>query len=311
MKVRFWGVRGSIPVPGPATERYGGNTSCVEVETGAGTRLTFDAGTGLRALGEALMTTELGRGAGEAHLLISHTHWDHIHGLPFFAPIGGQGNRIHLYARAASEPHLSSVLDATPEGSYFPVAFREPRAAITVHPLADETRFEIKDARIASARLNHPFSATAYSIDADGARVVYVSDTAPFADILFGQEFVSGPPPEGFVLPPASRAALAQMRSAVVRLCEGADLVIYDTMFTAEDYRQTPHYGHSRPADALSVCHDAGARTLALYHHSPERTDAEVDTMLVDTRALARAMATPVAVVAAYEGLCLELGRTS
>jgi phosphoribosyl 1,2-cyclic phosphodiesterase len=310
MKVRFWGVRGSIPVPGPLTERYGGNTSCVEVVTGAGTRLVFDAGTGMRAFGHHLMQTEFENGAGVAHVLISHTHWDHIHGLPFFAPLGRKGNRINLYARASSGAHLKRVLETAPEGSFFPAPFAEPRATVTVHELADESRFEIGDARISCARLNHPYVATAFAINADGAKVVYVSDTAPFQDILFGQEFVAGPPPPNVELPAASLHALRAMRASVVRLCEGADLVIYDTMFTAEDYRQTPHYGHSRPLDALAICHDAGARTLALYHHAPERSDAEVDVMLADTRTAATLSGAPVSVIAAYEGLDLQLGRS-
>jgi phosphoribosyl 1,2-cyclic phosphodiesterase len=309
MKVRFWGVRGSIPVPGPLTERYGGNTSCVEVITGAGTRLCFDAGTGMRGFGQQLMQTEFERGAGTAHVLISHTHWDHIHGLPFFAPLGRKGNRIELYARASSGPHLKRVLETAPEGSFFPAPYQEPRATVTVHEVADESRFEIGDARVSCARLNHPYVATAFSIVADEAKVVYVSDTAPFADILFGQEFVAGPPLPNVELPPATREALRAMRAAVVRLCEGADLVIYDTMFTADDYRQTPHYGHSRPLDALAICQDAGARTLALYHHAPERTDAEVDLMLADTRTLATRAGAAVMVIAAYEGLNLQFGR--
>jgi phosphoribosyl 1,2-cyclic phosphodiesterase len=309
MKVRFWGVRGSIPVPGPLTERYGGNTSCVEVVTGAGTRLCFDAGTGMRGFGQQLMHSEFESGAGVAHVLISHTHWDHIHGLPFFAPLGRKGNRIELYARAASGEHLKRVLETAPEGSFFPSPFQEPRAAVCVHEVADESHFEIGDARIACARLNHPYVATAFAIVADQAKVVYVSDTAPFQDILFGQEFVAGPPAANVELPPVARETLRAMRAAVVRLCEGADLVIYDTMFTADDYRQTPHYGHSRPLDALAVCQDAGARTLALYHHAPERSDAEVDVMLADTRLVAARAGAPVNVIAAYEGLSLQLGQ--
>jgi phosphoribosyl 1,2-cyclic phosphodiesterase len=310
MKVRFWGVRGSIPVPGPLTERYGGNTSCVEVLTGLGTRLVFDAGTGLRGFGQHLMQSEFESGRGEANILVSHTHWDHIHGLPFFAPIGRKGNRINLWARNGSGQHLQRVLETAPEGAFFPAPYQEPRAAIDLHEIGDDARFEIGDARIACARLNHPYVATAFSISADGAKVVYVSDTAPFQDILFGQEFVAGPPPPNFELPPASVQSLRAMRGGVVRLCEGADLVIYDTMFTADDYKLTPHYGHSRPVDALAICQDAGARALALYHHAPERTDAEVDLMLADTRAVAAQAAPAVTIIAAYEGLELGLGRT-
>lgn len=308
MIVRFWGVRGSIPVPGPATERYGGNTSCVELRTAAGTRLVFDAGTGLRGFGRALLESEFARGEGTAHLLISHTHWDHIHGLPFFAPLALAGNRVHLYARESCGPPLKAIFETAPHGPYFPSALERPKAAMEVHEIGEDATFEIAEARVAATRLNHPYVANAYAVNADGVKVVYVSDTAPFADILFGAEFVGSPPPPGAELPPTSLAALRAMRAGVVRLCEGADLVIYDTMFTAEDYAATPHYGHSRPSDALAVCQDAGARTLALFHHAPERSDAAVDQMLTDTRALAALGRPPVAVIAAYEGLTLELG---
>jgi phosphoribosyl 1,2-cyclic phosphodiesterase len=314
MKVRFWGVRGSIPVPGPLTERYGGNTSCVEVTTAAGTRLVFDAGTGLRGLGQALMApaatgaaSPFERGEGAVHVLVSHTHWDHIHGLPFFAPLERQGNRVQIYARESCGPPLRAIFDAAPDRRYFP-RIERPDAALDIRELRDDARFEIDDVRVACARLNHPYTAIAFALHADGAKVAYVSDTAPFTDILFGQAFVPGPPPPEAEMAPEDRAALRAMRADVVRLCEGADLVIYDTMFTAADYAQTPHYGHSRPADALAVCQDAGARKLALYHHAPERSDVEVDDMLVDTRAIATRSQVPVEVVAAFEGLELELG---
>ena len=139
--------------------------------------------------------------------------------------------------------------------------------------------------------------------------MVYVSDTAPFSDILFEDEFVARPPSPGAELPAKDRQKLAGMREGVVRLCEGADLVIYDTMFTPEDYQRIPHYGHSRPADAIDVCREAGASRLALFHHAPERTDAEIDTILADTRAVAGKTARNLEVVAAYEGLDVELGQ--
>jgi phosphoribosyl 1,2-cyclic phosphodiesterase len=302
-------VRGSLPVPGMKTERYGGNTSCVEVRSASGTRVVVDAGTGIRRLGKELSQGDSNGATNSVHLLISHTHWDHIQGLPFFSPLYQRGNSLHVYARKRDDLHLRAVFASQTDDPYFPIPFDEAKADIAFRELMDSAEFEIADVRVACARLNHPYIATAYRLSVDGASVVYVSDTAPFSDILFEDQFIARPPSAGAELPKADRDKLASMRQGVARLCEGADLVIYDTMFTPEDYQRIPHYGHSRPMDAVEVCGEAGASRLALFHHAPERTDAEVDAILADTRAAAGKSARNPDVVAAYEGLELELGQ--
>ncbi|HEX3697559.1 MAG TPA: MBL fold metallo-hydrolase [Polyangia bacterium] len=308
MRIRFWGVRGSLPVPGLKTERYGGNTSCVEVRSAAGTRVVVDAGTGIRRLGKEITQSDSG-GRADVHLLISHTHWDHIQGLPFFSPLYHPGSKLSVYARKRDDVHLRAVFASQTDVPYFPVPFDETKASITFRELHDSAEFAIEDIKVSCARLNHPYIATAYRLDADGASVVYVSDTAPFADILFEDQFIASPPSSGAQLPKADRDRLILMRDRVVRLCEGADLVIYDTMFTPEDYQRIPHYGHSRPADALEVCREAGARQLALFHHAPERSDAEVDAIVADTRAAVARIGVAINVVGAYEGMDVVLGR--
>jgi phosphoribosyl 1,2-cyclic phosphodiesterase len=307
MRVKFWGVRGSLPVPGRKTERYGGNTSCVEVRSESGTRVVVDAGTGIRKLGKE-MVAEADAGS-EVHLLISHTHWDHIQGLPFFSPLYQKGNKLHVYARKRDDLHLRAVFASQTDDPYFPIPFDEAKADIAFSELSDSAKFEVKDVKVACARLNHPYIATAYRLTVDGASVVYVSDTAPFSDILFEDAFIAQPPSPGAELPAADKKKLKAMHAGIVKLCEGADLVVYDTMFTNEDYRRQPHFGHSRPQDALQICQEAGARKLALFHHAPERADAEVDKILDETKSAAKRDGIDLDIVAAYEGLDISLGR--
>jgi len=310
MKVRFWGVRGSIPVPGPHTNRYGGNTSCVEVTPqGGGDAIVIDAGTGIRRLGKALMYREspLGEGRGAAHLLISHTHWDHIQGLPFFAPLYQRGNQLYVYARQRDDTHLRAVFASQTEDPYFPVPFDSLKADVEFRELVEGQRFSIGRAAVTCTRLNHPWIAIGYRIDLDGASVVYASDTAPFTDILLEHEFIHRPPRPGDPLAPADAAKLVAMRAALVELCRGADLVIYDTQFTPEEYRQKPHWGHSTPDDAIAVALDAGAKSLALYHHAPNRSDDAQDEILRSYRE--RLRGADLQLTCAYEGLEIPLGE--
>jgi phosphoribosyl 1,2-cyclic phosphodiesterase len=308
MKVRFWGVRASIPVPGRSTNRYGGNTSCVEVRPRGAAPIIIDAGTGIRRLGKQLAEGELADG-GTATILISHTHWDHIQGLPFFAPFYKRGNQIDIYARQREDVHLQAVFSAQTEAPYFPVPLSSLEADIQFREIVEGTRFPLGRATVTCTRLNHPWIAMAYRVDADGAAVVYCSDTAPFADVLLEHEFVATPPVLGAALAPETADKLAAMRAGLIALCKGADLLIYDTQFTREEYRQRPHWGHSTPDDAIGIAREAGVATLCLFHHAPMRTDDQQDAILAEYKQVVHHAGDRFDVICAYEGLELPLGE--
>ena len=312
MKLHFWGVRGSYPVPGPSTVRYGGNTSCVEVRCGdepEAPRLILDAGTGLRRLGKELMQGEFAEGKGEAHLLVSHTHWDHIQGLPFFAPLYQTGNKFHVYARQREDAHLRTVFALQSDNPYFSVPFEAAAADVNFIELSDDERFNVGPVKVRCTRLNHPWIAIAFRLDFEGTSVAYVTDTAPFRDILIEQKFIRQPPKPGDPLHPEDAAKLAAMREGVVRLCEGANLVIYDTQFTPAEYATRPHWGHSCPEDAIEIVREAGAEALMLFHHAPERTDTQIDELLARHRAQQASEHKKLIIHAAYEGMEVEVTR--
>ncbi len=306
MKVRFWGVRGSIPVPGKETNRYGGNTSCVEIVADDFDPLVIDAGTGLRRLGQLLTQGEFGDGRGRCNMLISHTHWDHIQGLPFFRPLYSEGNQLNVFARQRDDIHLRSVFASQNENPYFPVSFDQMNATLAFNELVDGQKFSIGRATVRCAALNHPWIAMAYRVDLDGGSVVYASDTAPFTDILFEHEFVAQPPKPGAPLDPKHAARLREIKDALVDLCRDADLLIYDTQFTPEEYRQKPHWGHSTPDDAIAIALEARVKTLSLYHYAPSRTDDEQDAIRDSYRA--KLVGSGLELIAAKEGMEVSLG---
>jgi phosphoribosyl 1,2-cyclic phosphodiesterase len=269
--VRFWGVRGSIACPGPRTARYGGNTSCVEVRCG-GRLLMFDAGTGLRYLGQALADA----GALDADLFLTHTHFDHVCGLPFFRPFFQPQNRFRLWAGHLAEGMtLRRVLGEFMMAPLFPVPpqvfrarmeYREFKAGETLHPGPEVA--------VRTATLNHPDGATGYRVEYGGRSMCYLTDT----------EHVPGAP---------DRHILA--------LIAGADLVIYDSMYTDAEYDTYVGWGHSTWQEGIRLCRAAGAKRLAVFHHDPEHDDDMLDGI---AREVAQQL--PGSVVA-KDGLVLQL----
>jgi CheY-like chemotaxis protein/phosphoribosyl 1,2-cyclic phosphodiesterase len=291
MLVRFWGTRGSLAKPGPTTVRYGGNTSCVEVRLADGTLIVLDCGTGAHGLGQTLLDS--GKAPLRGHLLITHTHWDHIQGFPFFAPLFVAGNEWDLYAPGSGGPDsggrlLETTLAGQMEWTYFPVTLEQLDATIRFHDLG-ESQFTIAGAQVITQYLNHPALTLGYRLEADGVAVVYAIDHEPH-----GRGGTGGTP-------------VHREDQRHVEFLSGADLVIHDAQYTAEEYPKRMGWGHSPAEWAVDYALAAGVRRLALFHHDPLRDDDAVDRLVRICRQRIAAAGGGLEVFAAAEGQVLEL----
>jgi phosphoribosyl 1,2-cyclic phosphodiesterase len=275
MQVRFWGVRGSIASSGSRLQDVGGNTSCVEVRAGTQT-LILDAGTGLRELGLALQRD--GR-AGRLTMLVSHFHWDHIQGFPFFGPAYAPGNEIQIFG--APEPGAGALRDAFAaqmRPPHFPVGLEAMRAELRFRELRPGGEFAVGDVLVRTAAARHPNDCVAYRVEHEGASVVYATDTEHDAD--------SG-----------------RLDQNLLALARGADLLIYDAQYTPEEYAAGKRgWGHSTAEEGVRLAEAAGCARLALFHHDPAHDDGAV------AHIEARARARFAGACAAREGMVVDLG---
>lgn len=294
MRVRFWGTRGSIATPGAATVRFGGNTSCVEVLTNSGQRIILDCGTGARALGAELMARA--PKPVRATLLLGHTHWDHIQGFPFFAPLFVPGNEFTICAPSGVGHSLGDVLAGQMEFTYFPVALDQLPAAIEFKDLTEGT-YDLDGVRVITQFLNHPAMSLAYRVEADDAVLVYACDHEPFATSLWR----SGARP-GYI---ESIVHGGDRRHAL--FMRHADLLIHDAQYTPEEYLAKKNWGHSTYEYAAELAAAADVRQLALTHHDPAHDDSFLERLESSARQLARARNFSLHVFCAAEGSELEV----
>ena len=292
MRIRFWGTRGSLAKPGPSTVRYGGNTSCVEVRAEDGTLIVLDCGTGAHDLGRSLVTS--GERPIRGHLLLTHTHWDHIQGFPFFAPLFIQGNEWDVYAPQGLGQRLEDTLAGQMEYEYFPVTLGQLDATIRYHEL-HEGVFNLGAVQVTARYLNHPGLAMGYRLEADGAAMVYATDHEPHSR---HQPEVTGP---ATVLP------VHREDQRHVEFLAGADLVIHDAQYTLEEYPSKLTWGHCPAEVAVGFALAAGVKRLALFHHDPLRDDAALDRLVEACRR--GAVAGGLDVFAAAEGQTIELAE--
>ncbi|MCO4770188.1 MAG: MBL fold metallo-hydrolase [Deltaproteobacteria bacterium] len=266
--MEFWGTRGSIPSPGPDTARFGGNTSCVEVRVG-GQHIIFDAGTGIRPLGTSLLL----RGVRDLHLLMSHYHWDHIMGLPFFPCLFDSDVSLALYGEPRGEESVEQVLAGQMVPPYFPVPWDVVQASVSSHNVRPGMTFTIGEVVVHTCRLNHPQEALSYRVEYDGRSVVYATD------LEHGTE----------------------LDEAFRDFIRGADMLIMDCSFQDSEYPKHIGWGHSTWETGVRFADAAGVGQLVIFHHLPQRTDAEVE--IIEAAAARLRPGT----VAAAEGLVLPV----
>lgn len=279
MKIKFWGVRGSLPTPGPETARYGGNTTCIQVIRDSGPIIIIDCGTGIRALADDLMASR--KPPFDIRLLVTHTHWDHIHGFPFFTPIYTPGSKVQVYGIGPLREGkgFEQVMRDQMTYSYFPVENTMLDNVVQYNdynrmfPDGVEKQFELCPGVNVRIKLtNHPVYCTAYRIEADGKSFVFTGDHEPWPDAAQGGD---------------TAAHYRVMNSRMVDFLRGADLVAADTTYTLNEYESNAApeqskrgWGHSYFEYNIAMARDAGVKRMAFTHHDPSRTDDALDRLM-------------------------------
>lgn len=285
MKVRFWGVRGAIPAPGPDTIRYGGNTACVSVHTRSGGLVVIDMGTGLMHLGNELMAGDFGRGTGRATILLSHTHWDHIQGLGFFAPVFVAGNQFTVWGPGGSPEVLEGILEGQMDPNFSPLqSLKNFSAVFDVRAMPCGEPIAAAGATITAREHPHgAATALAFRIEESGRSFVYASDV--------GQP-IAGASPD----------------PAAVAFYRGADVLLHDTTYRPEDQATRRNRGASSYEDAAAAAVAAAAGRLVMFHYDQDYSDDDVDALAASCRAdLDRRGGASIGLVAAREGDEVEI----
>lgn len=260
VKLKYYGTRGSLPVPGRDTIKYGGNTACVKIVTGS-TIIILDAGSGLRILGKELLQSEFGNGRGTAHIFFSHAHWDHINGFPFFSPAYIPGNKFFLYGSEKSNSSLKQILSQQQNSVNFPVGLNEMSADLNFIRVDDGQDVHCSNVLVSCIALqhHHPTYTFSYRIDTGSCKIVYATD----------YEHLDG------------------LDTRLVEFAKNADVLIYDTMFTPEEYNTNKRgWGHSTYKEGIKMAEAAQVKQLHLFHYSPDYSDQVVERMERDAQKL-------------------------
>ena len=284
VELTFWGVRGSIPTPGPETVRVGGNTSCVELRAD-GEHIILDAGSGLRPLGRAL-ASEFAERPITLTVLITHTHWDHIQGFPFFVPAYNPRNHLHILGYEGARKDLQATLAGQMESPYFPIALAQMPGNIIIEELKSLS-FTIGSITGTACHVNHPGVCVGYRLETSSGSVCYIPDHE------------SGPPMQ-------PESVSRTLEENVISFIKDADILILDAQYTGEEYRTHIGWGHGCIDHVVRVAKAGKVKRLYLFHHDPSHDDAFLDTMLARARELA---GEDLAVSLACEGDTVVVGK--
>ena len=297
MKLKFWGTRGSIPTPGKGTVRYGGNTPCIEVRLNRDDLIIFDAGSGIRSLGDQLMAT------GEsirAFIVISHPHWDHIQGFPFFKPAFISGNEFTIIGPHSRHVTLRQMMAHLMDKAYFPIQLHELKANIKFLMMKEEST-KVFDAVLSSLYVNHPSFALGYRLDMAGHSLVYVSDNEPFdREVAISVKNVDS------VIVRKYAESKADPNQRLIDFAKNVDILIHDATYTPEEYVNHVGWGHSHYLFCLKIAHEAGVKKLILFHHDQTHDDATLDDIVNKCRREIRTRNYRFECYAAAEGMEME-----